>query len=182
MTKYTATLRLPYPEGSEQPRGWEQIQALAEATDTAMAPYSFRAEASDRVPVPEGPTAVQLRPGGADWADGWTWETATGSWICPADGIYALSARIDWAVVGHFEVFVNEATSGGAEMLVYNDDYGRTPNASDSSIIRKGDKIQLWARSPDAAGQVVYCFINAVRIAPAPPPPANSFSAGSATF
>lgn len=33
MTKFTPILRIPYPEASDPPRGWEQMQAIAEKID-----------------------------------------------------------------------------------------------------------------------------------------------------
>lgn len=43
MTDYTPILNLPYPEASDAPRGWEQIQALAEALDgqTTITPVAM---------------------------------------------------------------------------------------------------------------------------------------------
>jgi hypothetical protein len=85
MTLYTPNLALPYPEASDAPRGWEQIEALAEALDGATAPTWYDIPLADGMASATGYTARMCWDNGRVYLSG-ALNAPNGGWDSSSPG------------------------------------------------------------------------------------------------
>jgi hypothetical protein len=167
MTQYTPNLSLPYPEASDAPRGWEQIEALAEAVDAGTEPTWYDITLNSGFTAQSGYTPRMCWQNGRVYLSGsltpdagWTASTSTAVATLPAgyrpnrllyvpvqSGTIASNARASVSVGGVLTLYI-EGTGSYTNAGIWLDNVSffsassSLPAAPSSFAVRPGPRAE----------------------------------------